>query len=137
MRYLVRIVDSRFNPGPVDPMEGPEMLKAIITCGVVTIPLLLAAPNIEAKEPDALAGRYTFNWKTAPIPKKCFKIDNKLLSEFRSKAYACDLTEKSDSASGEAFVQCTKTDDTAQYLIFKKAESCEKERRTQEANGDG
>lgn len=113
------------------------MLKAIITCGVVTIPLLLAAPNIEAKEPDALAGRYTFNWKTAPIPKKCLKIDNKLLSEFRSKAYACDLTEKSDSASGEAFVQCTKTDDTAQYLIFKKAESCEKERRTQEANGDG
>ena len=113
------------------------MLKTIVTCGVLTIPLLLAASNIQAKEPDPLAGRYTFNWKTAPIPKKCLRIDQKLLSEFRSKAYACDLTEKSKSASGEVFVQCTKKDDTAQYMIFKTAGSCEKERRPQESNGDG
>jgi hypothetical protein len=127
-----------FNLGAChDPIEGPEMLKTIITCGVLAIPLLLAAPNIDAIELDTLIGRYTFNWKTAPIPKKCLKIENKLLSEFRSKAYACDLKEKSDSASGEVFVQCTKKDDTAQYMIFKKAESCEKERQTQESNGDG
>jgi hypothetical protein len=118
-------------------MEGPEMRGAIITCAILTIPLLLAAPDIEAKEPDALAGRYTFNWKTAPLPKKCLKIESKLLTELRSKAYACDLTEKSDSSSEERIVQCTKKDDTAQYMIFKKAGSCEKERRTQESNGDG
>jgi hypothetical protein len=112
------------------------MPKAIITCGILTIPLLLAAPNIEAKAPDALAGRYAFNWKTAPLPKKCLKIEKKLLTELWSKAYACDLTEKSNSSSGEPFVRCTKKDDTAEYLIFKKADSCEKERRTQESNGD-
>jgi hypothetical protein len=109
----------------------------MITCGILALPLSLAAPSLEAAELDALAGRYTFNWKAAPLAKKCLKIDSKLLSAFSSKAYACDLTEKSESASGERFVQCTKTDGTGQYMIFKKAESCEKERQTQEANGDG
>ena len=113
------------------------MLKGMITCGALALPLSLAAPNLKAAELDTLAGRYAFNWKEAPLAKKCSKIDSKLLSEFRSKAYACDLTEKTESASGEAFVQCTKTGGAGQYLIFKKAASCEKERQTQEANGDG
>lgn len=100
------------------------------------MPLVFAAAHGAGKEPDNLAGRYTFNWKTAPLPKKCVKIDDKRLAEFRSKAYACGSTEKSESASGEPFVQCTKTDDAAEYLIFKTAASCEKERRTQESNSD-
>jgi hypothetical protein len=118
-------------------MGGPELLKTMITFGVLALSLSLATPNLEAAELDALAGRYTFDWKAAPLPKKCLRIDKKLLSQFRSKAYACDLSEKSESASGEAFVQCTKTGGANQYMIFKKAESCEKERSTQEANGDG
>jgi hypothetical protein len=114
-----------------------ELLKTMIAYGVLALELSLAAPNLGAAELDALAGRYTFNWKTAPIPKKCLKIDDKLLSEFRSKTYTCDLTQKKYSASGEPFIQCTKTSGTGQYMIFKRAEACEKERRTQEANGDG
>jgi hypothetical protein len=115
-------------------LETALMLKPILAFGLLAVPVL-ATPPAAATEPDTLMGRYAFDWKVAPLPNSCLKIDAKLLATLRSKAYACDLTERNNSASGETFVQCTRIGGVGQYLIFKTAKACANELETQAANG--
>jgi hypothetical protein len=58
-----------------------------------------------------------------------------LISAFKSADYKCDLNKSAPTESGQT-PTCTKVDQTKQFLIFSTKPSCEKERRTQAANGD-
>jgi hypothetical protein len=93
----------------------------------------------EASSLAVLKGQFAFNWHSAPDKQKCIKIDDKRVAEFQ-KNYECDLTEKSESASGKPFVTCTQKaatqGKTKEYMIFKTQALCEDERETQMANGD-
>jgi hypothetical protein len=58
-----------------------------------------------------------------------------LISAFKSANYKRDLNKSAPTESGQT-PACTKVDQTKQFLIFSTKPSCEKERRTQAANGD-
>ncbi|MET0404372.1 MAG: hypothetical protein ABW123_18315 [Cystobacter sp.] len=80
-----------------------------------------------------LKDRYGFNWYGNPARAKCVRISDALLKDFE-KNYVCDLTERTNSASGKPRVTCLRKDETKEYTIFKTKALCEEERETQAAN---
>jgi|GEM_PF-2734148 len=94
----------------------------------------------EAPQPaaslDSLKGQYGFNWLSNPSKEKCVQITDKVLKDFQ-KNYTCDLKENTGTSSGKPSVSCTRKDEKKQYLIFKTKASCDEERETQAANGEG
>ena len=99
----------------------------------------LSAPA-NAQGLDTLQGKFAFNWRSNPDREKCVKIDEKLLTAFKSAKYKCDLKEISNTSSGEKARVCTaakdgkETKDGKEYLIFETFRSCEKERKDQASN---
>jgi hypothetical protein len=105
---------------------------------IVAAAVAALAPSIaEAADPlDALVGQFAFDWHRNPSKTRCAAVDAKLLAQFKSAAFTCDLILASDSASGKPKRVCTATSGSREYLIFATKRDCEEERKTQEANGD-
>ena len=93
-------------------------------------------PAANAESIDSLRGRFTFNWHNASDKVKCARVDDKLLSQFKSNAYSCNLEAVTNTASGEPAMVCTRKTKGVEYLIFATKKSCEAERQAQLANSE-
>jgi hypothetical protein len=82
---------------------------------------------------SVLEGRFGFNWRQDPSKARCVKVDNALRKKLVID-YKCNLKETTDSSSGKPRVVCRAKNGSPEYLIFRTKESCEDERKTQEAN---
>ena len=111
------------------------MPRMSLVLAVAAVVALSASPALAA-ETDVLRGKFGFNWLTLPSKTKCAKIDGKLLAEFGSKRYRCNLEGVTNTASGGKAQTCRRTDNRAEYLIFDTLDACEEERKTQESNED-
>lgn len=103
---------------------------------LAVLALGLASRAARADGLDDLKGRYGFDWFAATDQSRCLRIDGPLLRQFKSEAYSCDLTQRTNSASGAVHVVCTKADQTQEFLIFETKAQCQGEWETQDANGD-
>lgn len=95
--------------------------------------LLLTAPA-HADGIDVLRGKFAFNWLNDPAKAKCMKVDGKLLSDFKSARYHCDLKANTNSSSGASSRTCTQIPRNKEYLIFDTKYACDEERDTQASN---
>ena len=102
----------------------------------VTVLVTCTAFPAFAESVDSLRGQFAFDWHLEPAKTKCAAVDGSLLATFKSDAFHCNLTVVTNTASDQPAIVCTKTDDTAEYLIFQTLEACELERETQASNGD-
>ena len=101
---------------------------------VLLLPFLLAAPA-NAQTIDDLKGKFGFNWATNPSREKCVKVEGKLLADFKSANYKCDLTVITNTASGAPARVCTLVKGKKkEYLIFDTQRACNEERKTQASN---
>lgn len=89
-----------------------------------------------ADDIDILKGQFAFDWHSEPSKVKCVAIDDKLLAQFKSDAFKCDLKVVTNTASDEPARVCTEKGDKREYLIFATRKACESERETQASNGD-
>ena len=96
----------------------------------------MAASPSNAADTDVLRDKFAFNWLTLSSKTKCAKISAKLLAEFGSKRYRCNLEGVTNTASGGKAQTCRRTDDRFEYLIFDTLAACEEERKTQASNED-
>ena len=111
------------------------MRKPVFAVAMIAVFALAALPA-PAAETDVLRGKFGFNWLTLPSKTKCARIDGKLLAEFATKRYRCNLEGVTNTASGGKAQTCRRTDNRAEYLIFDTLAACEEERKTQESNED-
>ena len=111
------------------------MQKTALTTAIIAVCSVAASPA-PAAETDVLRGKFGFNWLTLPSKTKCAKIDGKLLAEFGTKRFRCNLAGVTNTASGGKAQTCRRTDNRAEYLIFDTLAACEEERKTQESNED-
>lgn len=109
------------------------MLRLSFSATILTLLVCPAAPAF-AEDIDGLKGQFAFNWQADPEKTRCAALDSQLLSSFKSKDYHCELDAVENTASGEPARTCTKTDGSAEYLIFRDEKSCEHERQTQASN---
>jgi hypothetical protein len=112
--------------------QEDKMSRAFTLIAVLPLAILTTTAPVRADQLDSLAGRYAFDWRTEPAKTKCKVVDQKLLETFKSPAYACDLKEKHNSATGQPCVTCTGK--SKEFLIFKTKALCEGEREAQAAN---
>ena len=96
----------------------------------------LAVQSAAASPTDAIKGRWAFNWASDPSKTRCREVEGALLTTLRSKAFVCDLSARTNSSTGAAYVSCKRARPEAEYLIFKTRALCEAERTTQVSNGD-
>ena len=94
----------------------------------------VSAPAAAAGGLDALQGKFAFNWRAEPGGQKCVKVDGKLLSDFKTAKYRCDLNARSNTSTGASARTCTEAKDGKEYLIFDTMKACEDERKTQASN---
>jgi hypothetical protein len=96
--------------------------------------LLLASAPADADTLDVLQGKFAFNWHAEPSREKCIKVAGRLLDDFKSTKYRCDLDVKSNTSSGASVRMCTAVKGGKEYLIFDTLRACEEERKTQASN---
>ncbi len=96
--------------------------------------LLFLATPAQADGIDVLRGKFAFDWLHDPAKTKCVKVDGKLLSEFKSARYHCDLKANSNSSSGASSRTCMQIPRNKEYLIFDTRHACDEERDTQASN---
>ena len=96
--------------------------------------LFLITVPAQADGIDMLRGKFAFNWLSEPATAKCVKVDGKLLSDFKSARYHCDLKASTNSSSGASNRTCTQIPRNKEYLIFDKKHDCDEERETQTSN---
>ena len=96
--------------------------------------LLLVTASAQAGGIDVLRGKFAFNWLNDPAKAKCIKVDGKLLSDFKSARYHCDLKANTNSSSGASSRTCTQIPRNKEYLIFDTKHDCDEERDTQASN---
>lgn len=99
----------------------------------VLLLVLLSAPG-SAAGIDALQGKFAFNWHSNPGGQKCVKVGGKLLDDFKSSKYRCDLKPQSNTSSGATVRTCTAVKGGKEYLIFDTQRACNEERETQASN---
>jgi len=97
--------------------------------------LFPAAPAL-AQGIDQLKGQFTFNWFSDPAKAKCAAVDDKLLAQFKSPDFTCDLNPITNTASGKPARVCTQSGEQSEYLVFATRSDCEEERQTQESNSE-
>lgn len=100
-------------------------------CASAVLVALLATVPAGAAERDVLAGKFTFNWHVAPAGQRCAVVSGKLLAEFKSARYRCDLKPKTNTSAGSRVRTCTQVGGRKEYLIFDTLRACEEERKTQ------
>ena len=106
--------------------------------GLVAVALSLAPVPASAQTPDALQGKFAFNWHSNPSRQKCVKVEGQLLADFKSAKFRCEMKPISNTASGGSARVCTEVkggDRQKEYLIFDGLRACESERKTQASNG--
>jgi len=105
-----------------------QMTAAVLFCAVVPA---------HAQPVDSLKGKFAFNGLNKPDREKCIKIDDRLLADFKSSKYRCDLAPTTKTESGLIPQICTERQGTKkkEYLIFESYGACDAERRGQAANG--
>ena len=108
----------------------PEMRRGL---AALTLILLVAAPA-HAQTPDALDGKFAFNWNSNPAREKCVRVTGPLLADFRSPNYRCDLKPRTNTSSGASVRSCTAVKGRKEFLIFETMRACENERKDQAAN---
>lgn len=101
---------------------------------VVSLIMFLLTAPAQAGGIDVLRGKFAFDWLHDPAKAKCIKVDGKLLSEFKSARYHCDLKENTNSSSGASSRTCTQIPHNKEYLIFDTKQACDEERDTQASN---
>lgn len=99
--------------------------------------LLCVTAPAYAQSIDSLNGKFGFNWLNRPDREKCVKIDDRLLAEFKSTRYSCNLKPTSRTELGVIPKVCTelKGAKKKEYLIFDSYRACDAERRGQASNG--
>ena len=103
-------------------------------CGfALLVSLLLSAPT-NADTLGVLPGQFAFNWHAEPSREKCVKVAERLLADFKSTKYRCDLNAKSNTSSGASVRMCAEVKGRNEYLIFDTLRACEEERKTQASN---
>jgi hypothetical protein len=102
--------------------------------GPLVAMVMLLTTSAHAAGIDVLRGKFAFNWLNDPAKAKCIKVDGKLLSEFKSARYHCDLKANSNSSSGASSRTCTQIPRNKEYLIFDTKHACDEERDTQASN---
>lgn len=103
------------------------------SAGLAILVLLASAP-VYAQGLDVLNGKFAFNWHTNPDRETCAAVTARLLADFKSAKYRCDLNVKTNTASGAPARTCTAKNGRREYLIFDTRRACEEERKTQAAN---
>jgi hypothetical protein len=103
---------------------------------IATFALALACQASAASPVEQLKGRWAFNWASDPAKTKCARVEGELLKTFQSKAYACSVTEVTNTSTGAATADCKRSRPDKDYLIFRTKALCEAERLQQAANGD-
>ncbi len=96
--------------------------------------LFLVCAPAHADGIDVLRGKFAFDWFHDPAKAKCVKVDGKLLSDFKSSHYHCDLKANTNSSSGASSRTCTQIPHDKEYLIFDTKRACDEERDTQASN---
>lgn len=105
-------------------------------CSIVLALAAAWATPAFAEDVSSLKGQFTFNWFSDPEKARCIAVGDELLAEFMSSAYQCNLTPVTNTASGEPARVCTKSGETAEYLIFATQKACDSERETQASNSE-
>lgn len=101
--------------------------------GLAVLFVLLLASPAAAQTPDALQGKFAFNWHSDPDRQKCVRVGGKLLADLKSKLYRCDLKAKTNTSSGASVRTCTQVNGRREYLVFDTMRACENERKEQAA----
>ena len=101
---------------------------------VVSLTMFLLAAPAQADGIDILRGKFAFNWFSDPATEKCVKVDGKLLNDFKSARYHCDLKPNTNSSSEAISRTCTLLPQVKEYLIFDTKKECDEERDTQASN---
>ncbi len=85
-----------------------------------------------------LNGKFAFDWHRDPERQKCRKVDARLLADFESPRYRCDLTPKTNTGAGSVVRMCTRKGARGggEYLIFDTFRACEDERKEQVSNAE-
>ncbi len=110
----------------------------MIRFGLVAVASCLPLAPAAAQTPDALQGKFAFNWHSNPSRQKCVKVEGQLLADFKSAKFRCEMKPISNTASGETARVCTEVkagNRQKEYLIFDALRACESERKTQASNG--
>lgn len=94
----------------------------------------LAAVPAAADNLDVLQGKYAFNWHAEPSREKCLKVAGKLLTDFKSNRYRCELKAVTNTSTGAPARVCTEVKGGKEYLIFDTLRACDEERETQASN---
>jgi hypothetical protein len=106
--------------------------------GLAILLLLFASLPAEAGKLDVLQGKFAFDWHRDPDRQKCVKVDGRLLADFESAKYRCDLTPRTNTSAGSTVRMCTRKGARGggEYLIFNTFRDCEEERKTQVSNAE-
>lgn len=97
--------------------------------------LVLMSGSISRAEPaDVLKGMAAFNWLSDPAKQKCTAVSDKLLMEFKSSKFRCNLKAKYDPHSKGNYRVCTSVPRKSEYLIYDSMRACESERQSQADN---
>jgi len=107
---------------------------SINQCGLVVLFVFLFSASAQAGGIEVLRGKYAFDWLHDPAKGKCVRVEGKLLNDFKSTRYHCDLNMHSNSSSGAGNRTCTQTPGHKEYLIFDTKRECDDERETQATN---
>lgn len=102
----------------------------------ITAILILAASTSSsvANDLDGLRDKYAFDWHFDPARASCVKVGDRLLADFKSNRYRCDLKVKSNTNTGAGVRTCTKVGGRGEYLIFDTRKFCDEERKAQADN---
>ena len=103
-------------------------------CGFAALVLFLLTAPAHADSLDVLQGKFAFNWFSEPKREKCIKVAGRLMADFKSSRYRCDVKAKTNSESGAAYRRCTAVNKRKEYLIYDTLRACEYERKVQASN---
>jgi hypothetical protein len=101
--------------------------------GLAVLILLFLASAARAQTPDALEGKFAFNWHNNPDREKCVRVTGALLADFKSKNYRCEASARTNTSNGVKSRICTQARGRKEYLVFDTMRACENERKEQAA----
>jgi hypothetical protein len=101
---------------------------------LVGLILCLTAAPAGAQGLDVLQGQFAFNWHSEPSRQKCAKVEGKLLTDFKSANYRCEMKPVTNTSSGASARICTQVKGGREYMVFETMRACERERKEQASN---
>ena len=104
--------------------------------GFAVLILCLVSAPAGAESLDVLKGKFAFNWFAELSREKCVKVAGKLLADFKSARYRCELKPVTNTAACAPARICTAVKGGKEYMIFDTRRACEEERKTQSRTRD-